>query len=103
MMNYNFTDEDIKLVEKFIELKEKGYYCDSNQLTQVYNRVLNKHVNNTSCSSCMRQRIQELADALNHYKSKINVEAIQSPKDSVPEVEPNNTPQKENKAVRKKK
>jgi len=33
-MNYTFTENDIKLVEKFIELKNKGYYCDGQQLTQ---------------------------------------------------------------------
>ena len=37
-----FTSEDVKLVEKFIEIKNKGYYCDGGQLTEVYNRVLEK-------------------------------------------------------------
>ena len=69
-MNYTFTEEDIKFVEKAIELMQKGYYIDSNQLTTVYNRVLNKHVNPTSCGSCCRQRCSELRDALNHYKKQ---------------------------------
>lgn len=100
MMNYNFTEDDIKFVEKAVELKNKGYYIDGNQLTEVYNRILNKRVNTTSCGSCLRQRISELEGALNHYKAK---EAISSPSDSVEEVEPTTIPQKENKAVRKKK
>lgn len=99
-MNYNFTDEDIKFVEKAIELKNKGYYIDSMQLTEHYNRILNKNVNNTSCGSCMRQRVSELEGALNHFKQKM---AISRGKDSVPEVEPTVTKEDKNKSVRKKK
>ena len=69
-MDYTFTEEDIKFVEKAVELKAKGYYIDSMQLTEHYNRILHKSVNNTSCGSCMRQRITELEQALNHYKKQ---------------------------------
>ena len=99
-MNYNFTEEDIKFVEKAIELKNKGYYIDSMQLTEHYNRILNKNVNNTTCGSCMRQRVSELEGALNHFKQKM---AISSPKDSVLEVEVDNAKEDKNKSVRKKK
>lgn len=95
-----WTDDDIKFVERAIELKNKGYYIDGNQLTEVYNRILNKRVNTTSCGSCLRQRISELEGALNHYKAN---EAISSPSDSVSDTEVDSTPQKENKSIRKKK
>lgn len=98
MINYQFTNEDVIFVEKAIELKNKGYYIDGKQLTDVYNRVLNKRVNPTSCGSCLRQRISELEGALNHYKAN---EAISSPKESVEEVKVDSNPQEENKAVRK--
>ena len=74
-MNYTFTDEDIKLVEKFIDIKNRGLYADSAQLTNVYNRVLNKHATPTSCGSCIRARVQELENALNHFKAKIALES----------------------------
>lgn len=99
-MNYTFTEDDIKLVEKFIELKNKGYYCDGQQLTQVYNRILNKRVNSTSCGSCIRQRINELEAALNHYKAQ---KAISSVPDSVSEDEQTTTKEKENKRSKSKK
>lgn len=67
---YTWTNEDIEKVEKYIELKNKGYYCDGTQLTNDYNRILEKHVNPTSCGSCIRQRITELEGALNHYKKQ---------------------------------
>ena len=61
--------EDIEKIEKFVEIKNKGFYIDGAQVTEVYNRVLNKKVNVTNCGSCVRQRISELEDALNRFKA----------------------------------
>lgn len=72
-----WTKEDIDLVEKFIDIKNKGYYCEGSQLTEVYNRVLERNVNVTNCGSCLRGRIQELENALNQFKKlseKVSVE-----------------------------
>ena len=44
-----WNNEDVVLVEKFIDIKNRGYYCDGGQLTEVYNRVLEKNVAPTSC------------------------------------------------------
>ena len=63
-----WNKEDIEAVEKFIDIRNKGYYCDGTQLTQVYNRVLEKNVNPTNCGSCLRQRVNELAEALERFK-----------------------------------
>lgn len=79
-MNTNgitWTSEDVQLVEKFIEIRDKGYYVSGEQLTEVYNRVLNKRVNVTSCGSCLRQRVNELADALDRFKRQIALEEEQ--------------------------
>ena len=91
-MNYTFTQEDIEFVERAIELKNKGFYIDSMQLTEHYNKILNKRVNNTTCGSCMRQRVSELETALNAYKAKMA-------QDSVSETKADNTKEDENKAV----
>ena len=88
----NWTNDDIEKVEKFIELKTKGFYCDGAQLTEVYNRVLDKRVNPTNCGSCIRQRINELENALNAHKRSLEASK---------EVEVDNVPQDENNAVRK--
>lgn len=63
-----WNKEDIEKVEKFIDIRNKGFYCDGAQLTEVYNRVLEKHVNVTNCGSCLRQRVNELAEALERFK-----------------------------------
>lgn len=87
-----FTKEDIELIEKFIDIKNKGYYCDGTQLTEVYNRVLEKNVKVTNCGSCLRQRVCELEDALNHFK-KLS--------ERKKEIEVEDSPQEENKEPKK--
>lgn len=67
----NISQEDIELIKKFIEIKNRGYYADGKQLTEVYNRVLNKNVNVTSCGSCLRGRVQELENALNQFNAMV--------------------------------
>lgn len=90
-----FTDEDIKMIEKFVEIRNRGFYCDGGQLTTVYNRVLEKHVAPTSCSSCMRARISELEGALNQFKRKM---ALSNPSESVKENDETTIKEEENKA-----
>lgn len=68
-----WTNDDVTMVEKFIEIRNKGYYCNGGQLTEVYNRVLEKRVPPTNCSSCMRARIAELETALNQFKKTLEV------------------------------
>lgn len=108
-MNYTFTKEDVELVEKFIDIRNRGYYVDGAQLTQVYNRVLHKNVNTTSCGSCLRQRVAELETALNHFKSVSSLSEASKPEEPRPskglegnEVElPTVMKEEENKAVKK--
>lgn len=95
----NWTKEDIDKVEKFIEIKNKGYYADGTQLTEVYNRVLGKNVNVTNCGSCLRGRVQELEDALRRFKEickrqeeiKAQEEQKQEQVDNIPQTENNAT------------
>ena len=87
-----WTSDDVRMVEKFIEIKNRGLYCDGGQLTEVYNRVLDRKVNPTNCGSCIRQRINELEAALNKFKML---------SEELKEEEVDNVPQEENKAVRK--
>ena len=65
----NFTEKDKELVRKFINIKKRGLYVDSMQLTEAYNRILDKNVRNTTCGSCMRARIAELETALNKWEA----------------------------------
>ena len=75
-----WNNEDVVLVEKFIDIRNRGYYADSAQLNDVYNRVLEKNVAPTSCGSCMRARISELETALNQFKKTLEVNEDEQPK-----------------------
>ena len=75
-----WTNEDVTMVEKFIDIKNRGYYCDGGQLTEVYNRVLEKSAPPTNCGSCMRARISELETALNQFKKTLEVTEEEKPK-----------------------
>lgn len=72
-----WTSEDVELVEKFIKIRNRGMYADGKQLTDVYNRVLEKNVHVTSCGSCLRQRVSELEKALNKFKEQIALKNAQ--------------------------
>lgn len=65
----NFTKENIELIRKFVEIKNRGYYASGAEVTKVYNEVLGKNLPTTNCGSCIRQRIGELENALNQFKS----------------------------------
>ena len=64
------SEEDIVLIKKLINIKNRGYHCSGKQVTEIYNRVLNKTAKSTSCSTCIRSRIQELENALKQYEAE---------------------------------
>ena len=78
-----FTEEDKTLVRKFISIKNRGLYVDSMQLTEAYNRILEKNVRNTTCGSCMRARVSELENALKQWE-KEEIKAQEALKEEQP-------------------
>lgn len=66
----HINEEDALMIEKFKNILNKGYYCNSNQVTSLYNKVLEKNVTNTNCSTCLRRRVQELYDALQRQRDR---------------------------------
>lgn len=72
------TKEDRELIEELYGKYNKGQRIKSQVLTDLYNRVTGKRVNNTSCGSCLRQRLFEVVDILNkakkNYASKLSKE-----------------------------
>ena len=67
------SSEDIKTIEKFVQIKNKGLYCSGAEVTAVYNRCLGKNLASTNCSACVRQRISELETALNRFKKELEL------------------------------
>lgn len=79
------TNEDLELIRKFQAIRDKGYYCDGKQVTDLHNKVLCTRLNPTNCSSCIRQRINALVAAADKFERMMKVqneeEKVEEPKD----------------------
>lgn len=69
-MRNMITKEDRELIEELFSKFNKGERIKSQVLTDLYNRVTGKNLTNTTCGSCLRQRLFELVDILNKAKKK---------------------------------
>lgn len=99
----NWNKQDLEMVEKFIAIRNKGYYCSGTEVTDVYNRVLGKNLRPTNCGSCIRARINELETALNAFKrlsektqtepktEDVTQEKVTEPENVTPKKEPKKT------------
>lgn len=99
MRNYIINDDDAALIEKFVEIRNRGHYADSVQLQQCYNRVFMVNMRSTNCGSCIRSRITELENALNDMRKR-EAEALEGTtveKEDVPK-ENNNKPRRKKNA-----
>ena len=67
-MGNRITKEDRELIEELFNKFNKGERIKSQVLTDLYNRVTGKNLTNTSCGSCLRQRLFEVVDILNKAK-----------------------------------
>lgn len=56
----NWSEEDKELFKRMISAVKKGYYLSGKEITNLYNRVLEKALKPTNCASCIRQRYNEL-------------------------------------------
>ena len=65
----NWNSEDILIMKKFIEIVKRGSRISGTEITQLYNRVLNKNVNPTNCSSCISQRYKELKQSYDAFET----------------------------------
>ena len=71
------STEDIELIRKFEDLSAHGYYVNSQQVTDAYNRILNKNVGNTTCGSCIKHRIAELVMVRNRYELELELNSYE--------------------------
>lgn len=67
-MGNMITKEDRELIEELFSKFNKGERIKSQVLTDLYNRVTGKNLTNTTCGSCLRQRLFEVVDILNKAK-----------------------------------
>ena len=73
MANITITNEDIEQIQKFKQIRDKGYYVSGADVTKVYNRVLHQNVEVTNCSSCIRRRIGELVHVMDTFLKQMEL------------------------------
>ena len=73
-MTYQISGPDVHAIEQLIKIRNRGFYANGREVTDLFNRVLGKHEAPTNCSSCIRQRINRLEEVLNVWKKETAVE-----------------------------
>lgn len=76
------SDENRSIIRKFENIMRRGLYASGDQVTQIYNSVLDKNVRPTNCGSCIRSRITELVNALNKVEANEAKEAASKAADT---------------------
>ena len=93
-----FTEEDKKLVRKYIDIKNKGYIVSGKDLTSAYNRILEKNRSVTNCSSCLRSMVTELENALRQWEANEAKEAAKKAAEEAKIAVEENAPEEPKKA-----
>ena len=73
MANITITNEDIEQIQKFKQIRDKGYYVSGADVTKLYNKVLHQNVEVTNCSSCIRRRIGELVHVMDTFLKQMEL------------------------------
>ena len=76
------TDEDIKTIDKFENIMNRGYYASGTEVTDLYNRIFDQKLSYTNCSSCIRTRISKMVTAKRRY-----LEELEKAEENKPQVE----------------
>ena len=85
---FNWTEEDITLFLKMKDAVHKGYYLHSKEVTNLYNRVLDKKLAPTNCGSCIRQRFNELNKYYDLHLTQQEVAENEAKEESVESEQP---------------
>lgn len=80
MKTIKITEDQRQLINELYTKYNKGERIKSQVLTDLYNRVTGKNLTNTTCGSCLRQRLFELVGLIDkarqNYRKNLNDEDI---------------------------
>ena len=63
------TEEEREKIRRYAEAKNKAFRINANEVTDLYNKILNKTARYTNCGSCIRARVCDLERWLNQYEA----------------------------------
>lgn len=75
------SKEDREAIRHFAECKNRAFRVSAAQVTDLYNRILNKTARVTNCGSCIRARICDLERWLNQYEIDEKNQKKEEPKE----------------------
>lgn len=67
-----WSTEDLELMNKFIQIAETKKHINGTEITQLYNKIFNKSLRPTNCSSCVNQRYKELKTSYDQYQKDLD-------------------------------
>lgn len=73
MSTMELNEEDREKIEKLVSILNRGWYANSKEVTDLYNKYIRSGqtpVASTSCSSCIRQRVLKLKTFLENNKKE---------------------------------
>lgn len=73
MIMMELNEEDRGKIEKLVSILNRGWYANSKEVTDLYNKYIRSGqtpVASTSCSSCIRQRVLKLKSFLENNKKE---------------------------------
>ena len=73
------SSDDLKLIEQFHDILNRGYYADSQQVTSLFNKLIRvpqglQPAQPTNCATCIRRRILDLVNFASKIKEESNNE-----------------------------
>lgn len=66
-----WNSEDIIMMQKLIQIANRGYRINGSEITELYNRIFNKQLRPTNCGSCISQRYKELKISYNLFQEEL--------------------------------
>lgn len=64
------SEPDKFLIKRLIDVRNKGYYANGKECTDLYNKIFDAHLAPTSCGSCIRTRINLLEKELRRQEAE---------------------------------
>lgn len=65
------SSEDLERIKKYEQALNRGFIVQGAEVTATYNRVFETYLAPTSCSSCVRQRVSKLVDAMKQFEAEM--------------------------------
>lgn len=95
------TEEEREKIRRYAEAKNKAFRINANEVTDLYNKILNKTARYTNCGSCIRARVCDLERYLRQYEIDEKKE-LEKSQQKVEEVKEETKPKKKRGRPKKK-